>query len=164
MQKNRCPFFFLDGLFTSLVTLSLSDPSRSSSPPISTSCEPTDCVDLCELSLLNAPLRLGGLLSSRDGVNGEDGSGRWPARPPKLLRVGVFAEGSSTRESSEVCDSGKNLLFGRGVVGVVSSPGRPGGGSGTVRVVFTAWNADMVITIVFERCETALLSLCCRLM
>lgn len=40
--------------------------------------------------------------------------------------------------------SGKNLLFGRGVVGVVSSPARPGGGSGTVSVVvFTAWKEDM---------------------
>jgi hypothetical protein len=57
--------------------------------------------------------------------------------------VGVFADGSSARESSDCCDSAKNLLFGRGVVGVVSSPGRLGGGSGTVSVVLTAWNVDM---------------------
>lgn len=89
------------------------------------------------------PFLLGVVLSSREGVNGDDGSGRWPARPPKLLRVGVFADGSSVRGSSEGFDSEKNLEFGRGVVGVVSSPGRPGGGSGTVSVVLTAWKADM---------------------
>lgn len=128
------------------------------------SCESTDCVDLCEFSLLRAPFRLGGLLRSCDGVNGEEGSGRCPARPPKLLRVGVFAEGSSARGSSEGFDSVKNLLFGRGVVGVVSSPGRPGGGSGTVSVVFTAWNADMVMAIQSERSGVLSLLLRGRLM
>lgn len=78
------------------------------------------------------------VLSSREGVNGDEGRGRWPARPAKLLRVGVFAEGSSLRESSEGFASLKKVLFGRGVVGVLSSPGRPGGGSGTVSVVLTA--------------------------
>jgi hypothetical protein len=29
-------------------------------------------------------------------------------------------------------------------VGVVSSPARPGGGSGTVSVVLTAWKLDML--------------------
>lgn len=40
VQKNRCPFFFFEGLLVSLVTLSLSDPSLSSSSPspIRTSC------------------------------------------------------------------------------------------------------------------------------
>jgi hypothetical protein len=78
------------------------------------------------------------VLSSREGVNGDEGRGRWPASPAKLLRVGVLAEGSSVRESSEGFASLKKVLFGRGVVGVVSSPDRPGGGSGTVSVVFTA--------------------------
>lgn len=72
-------------------------------------------------------------------MKGDDGKGRWPARPAaKLLRVGVFADASSARTSSAAFDSGKKRLFGRGVVGVASSPGRPGSGSGTVRVVLTA--------------------------
>lgn len=137
MQKKRWPFFFFEGLVASLVTLSLSEPP-SSSPPISTSPESTDCVDRCEFSLLKTPFWLGVLLISRDGVNGDEGRGRWPARPPKLLRVGVFADGSSGRTSSKGFASVKNLEFGRGVVGVVSSPWRPGGGSGTVSVVLTA--------------------------
>ena len=150
VQKKRCPFFFLDGLFVSLVTLSLSDPSLSSSSPspsaISMSCcEATDCVDLCESPLLSSLLVEGVSLGSRFGVKGELGSGRWPARPAaKLLRVGVFADGSSARTSSPPLDSGKNLLFGRGVVGVVSSPARADCGSGTVSVVLTAWNVDMM--------------------
>jgi len=141
VQKNRCPFFFFELIFASLLTLSSSDTSTPSSspPPISTSCEPTDCDDLCELSLIR---RLGGVLPPCDGVKGVEGSGRWAARPPKLLRVGVFADGSSARGSSD-CASAKNLLFGLGVVGVVSSPGRLGGGSGTASVVFTAWKVDM---------------------
>jgi hypothetical protein len=82
-------------------------------------------------------------LVSRAG-KGEEGSGRWPARPAaKLLRVGVFTDGSSAWISSPPLDSGKNRLFGRGVVGVVSSPARPAG-SGTFRVVLTAWKVDMV--------------------
>lgn len=94
------------------------------------------------------------MLSSREGVNGEVGSGRWPASPPKLLRVGVFADGSSARTSSgaEAFDSVKNLLFGRGVVGVVSSPARPGGGSGTISVVLTAWKVDMAWTVEMRSC------------
>lgn len=148
VQKNRWPFFFFEGLFVSLVTLSLSDPSLSSSSPspISTSrCDATDCVDLCELPRLSSLLVEGVSLSSREGVNGEEGSGRCPASPAKLLRVGVFTKGSSARTSSTAFVSGKNLLFGRGVVGVVSSPPRPDGGSGTVKVVLTAWNEDMVV-------------------
>lgn len=78
------------------------------------------------------------VLSSREGVNGDEGSGRWPARPAKLLRVGVFAAGSSARGSSAGFASLKKVLFGRGVVGVVSSPRRPAGGSGTESVVLTA--------------------------
>ena len=61
-----------------------------------------------------------------------------------MLRVGVLADGSSVRISSAAFDSAKNLLFGRGVVGVVSSPGRPCGGSGTDNVVLTAWKEDML--------------------
>lgn len=148
VQKNRCPFFFFEGLFVSLVTLSLSDPSLSSSSPspICTSCwDAIDCVDRCESSLLMSLLFEGVSLSSREGVKGDDGSGRWPARPTaKLLRVGVFAEGSSVRTSSAAFGSVKKRLFGRGVVGVASSPGRPGNGSGTVSVVLTAWNVDMM--------------------
>jgi hypothetical protein len=84
------------------------------------------------------------LLVSLEGVKGDPGSGRWPASaPPKLLRVGVFAEESSVRESSAGRDSEKKVAFGRGVVGVVSSPDRDDGGSGTARVVLTAWNADI---------------------
>lgn len=132
----------------SLVTLSLSDPSLSSSSPspISTSrVDATDWVDLCEFPLLSSLFVEGVSLSSRVGVKGEEGSGRCPASPvAKLLRVGVFTEGSSERTSSPPLDSGKNLLFGRGVVGVVSSPARAGGGSGTVRVVLTAWKLDML--------------------
>lgn len=100
-------------------------------------------MDLCELPRLSSLLVEGVSLSSREGVKGEEGSGRWPARPAKLLRVGVLTDGSSARTSSTPLDSGKNLELGRGVVGVVSSPPRPDGGSGTVRVVLTAWNADM---------------------
>jgi hypothetical protein len=146
VQKKRCPFFFFDGLPVSLVTLSLSEPSLSSSSPspISMSrCEAMDCVDLCEPPLLSSLLVEGVSLVSRAG-KGEEGSGRWPARPAaKLLRVGVFTDGSSAWISSPPLDSGKNRLFGRGVVGVVSSPARPAG-SGTVRVVLTAWKVDMV--------------------
>lgn len=147
MQKKRCPFFFLDGLFVSLVTLSLSDASFSSSSPspISTSrCEATDWVDLCEFPRLSSLLFEGVSLRSREGVKGEEGSGFWPAKPAKLLRVGVLTEGSSVLTSSTPLVSGKNLLFGRGVVGVVSSPPRADGGSGTLSVVLTAWNADML--------------------
>lgn len=143
MQKKRCPFFFLDGRFESLVTLSLSDPSLSSSPsPICTS-----CVAFCASSLLCSLLfeADGVSLNSRAGVKGDDGSGRWPASPANVLRVGVFAAGSSARTSSAGFGSAKNRLFGRGVVGVVSSPGRACGGSGTGRVVvLTAWKLDMV--------------------
>lgn len=58
--------------------------------------------------------------------------------------MGVLADGSSARISSLTLDSVKNLLLGRGVVGVVSSIWRPGGASGTVSVVLTAWKVDMV--------------------
>ena len=142
VQKKRWPFFFLEGRFESLLTLSLSDPSFSSSSPspICTSCE---CDDLCESSLLCS------LLLEAEGVSlssraGDDGSGRWPASPAKVLRVGVLADGSSARISSLALGSVKKLLLGRGVVGVVSSIWRPGGGSGTVSVVLTAWKVDMV--------------------
>jgi hypothetical protein len=148
VQKKRWPFFFLEGLFVSLVTLSLSEPSLSSSSPsaMSTSCcEATDCVDLWELRRLSSLLFEGVSLSSREGVNGDEGSGRWLAMPPKLLRVGVFTDGSSAaRTSSTAFGSGKKRLLGRGVVGVVSSPPRPVGGSGTVKVVLTAWNVVML--------------------
>jgi hypothetical protein len=102
-------------------------------------------MDLCEFSLFISPSWLVVLLVSLEGVKGEEGRGRWPpSPPPKLLRVGVFAEGSSARGSSTGWGSDlKKPEFGRGVVGVVSSPDRAGGGSGTVRVVFTAWKADM---------------------
>jgi hypothetical protein len=136
VQKKRCPFFFLDGRFESLVTLSLSEPSLSSSPsPICTS-----WVGFCASSLLcSLLLEADGVsLNSRPGVKGDEGSGRWPASPANVLRVGVLADGSSARVSSAGFDSAKNLLFGRGVVGVVSSPGRPCGGSGTGKVVLTA--------------------------
>ena len=101
MQKNRCPFFFFEGRVESLFTLSLSEMSRpSSSSPISISCESTDWVDLCEFSLLNTPFWPGVLATSREGVKGVVGRGRCPEMPMKLLRVGVFAEGSSARGSS----------------------------------------------------------------
>lgn len=148
MQKNRWPFFFLDGRFESLVTLSLSEASFSSSPsPMCTSCaDAVDCVGLCDPSLLRSLLLEadGVSLTSRPGVKGEVGSGRWPASPAaKVLRVGVLAEDSSARISSAAFDSAKNLLVGRGVVGVVSSPGRAWGGSGTGKAVLTAWKLDM---------------------
>lgn len=143
MQKKRCPFFFLDGRFESLVALSLSEPSLSSSP--SPMC--TSWVDLCASSLLcSLLLEADGVsLSSRAGTKGEVGSGRWAASPPvKVLRVGVLAEGSSARTSSTGFGSTKKVLLGRGVVGVVSSPGRACGGSGTGNVVLTAWKVDML--------------------
>jgi hypothetical protein len=74
VQKKRCPFFFLEGRFESLVALSLSEPSLSSSPsPICTS-----CVDLCASSLLcSLLLEADGVsLSSRAGTKGDVGSGR----------------------------------------------------------------------------------------
>jgi len=83
------------------------------------------------------------LLSCEGGVNGAFGNGRWPTIPWKLSRVGVFADGSSALTSALCCSLGKNLM-GRGVVGVVSSPSRPGGGSETVKVVLTARNPDIV--------------------
>lgn len=148
VQKNRCPFFFFDGRFASLEALSLSDSSLSSwSPsPMCTSClAATDWVDGCDVCLLRSLLFDGVSLSSREGTNGELGSGRWAARPAaKLLRVGVLADASSTRASSAPLDAAKNLLLGRGVVGVVSSPARAGRASGTVSVVLTAWKVDMV--------------------
>lgn len=144
VQKKRWPFFFFEADFESPFTLSSSEPSRpsSSAPPISTSCEPPDLEEICESSRTKGCLAAV-VVSSRAGVKGEVGRGRWPARPPKLLRVGVFAEGSSARASSAGLLSVKKLLFGRGVVGVVSSPGRPRGGSGTARAVLTAWKVAM---------------------
>lgn len=77
-------------------------------------------------------------------MKGEDGKGLWPAIPMKLLRVGVLSEGSSAVVGSPLFASFWNLASGRGVVGVVSSPERPGGGSGTLKVVLTAWKLDML--------------------
>ena len=147
MQKKRWPFFFFDADFESPFTLSSSEPSRpsSSAPPISTSCDSADWDERCESSRARG-CREGVAVSSRAGVSGEVGRGRWPARPPKLLRVGVFAEGSSVRASSAGLLSLKKVLFGRGVVGVVSSPGRPGRGSGTGSAVLTALKTDMPCT------------------
>ena len=51
--------------------------------------------------------------------------------------------------SSPFLESFWNRASGRGVLGVVSSPERPGGGSGTARVVLTAWKLDML-----GRCST----------
>lgn len=81
VQKKRCPFFFLDGRFESLVTLSLSEPSLSSSSPspICTSwADAIECADLCDSSLLCSLLfeAEGVSLNSRPGVNGDEGSGR----------------------------------------------------------------------------------------
>ena len=160
MQKKRWPFFYFEADFASPLTLSSSEPSlpSSSAPPISTSWEPVDCEERCESSRVRGCL-LGGVLSSREGVKGDEGRGRWPARPAKLLRVGVFAAGSSARGSSEGFGALKKELLGRGVVGVVSSPGRAGGGSGTVRVVLTAWKVAMAKTVsVRGRCWDAALS------
>lgn len=47
---------------------------------------------------------------------GDAGRGRWLAKVPKLARVGVVA---SSRGIEEVCVLG--AVFGRGVVGAVSS-------------------------------------------
>jgi hypothetical protein len=90
-----------------------------------TSCP--EAIDLCESSLLCSLLleAEGVSLSSRAGVKGDEGSGLCPTSPANVLRVGVLADGSSARISSVAFDSAKNLLLGRGVVGVVSSPGRP---------------------------------------
>jgi hypothetical protein len=98
----------------------------------------TDCVEICDCPLLRLLLVDGVSLSSRVVSKGEDGSGLWPAIPMKLLRVGVFSEGSSVLISSPLLASFWNRASGRGVVGVVSSPERPGGGSGTLKVVLTA--------------------------
>lgn len=104
----------------------------------------TDCVEVCDCPLLRLLLVDGVSLSSRVGSKGEDGRGLWPAIPMKLLRVGVFSEGSSVLISSLPLASFWNRASGRGVVGVVSSPERPGGGSGTLKVVLTAWKLDML--------------------
>ena len=148
VQKKRCPFFFFDGLPLSLFTLSLSDPSLSSSsspsPICTSSAASADCVDVCDCPLLRLLLMEGVSLSSREGVNGDDGRGRCPVMPMKLLRVGVLREASSLRVSSPLFESLTNVVPGRGVVGVVSSPERPAGGSGTARVVLTAWKLDML--------------------
>jgi hypothetical protein len=126
----------------------LSDPSLSSSsspsPIFTSSVLSTDCDDVYDCPLLRLLLVEGVSLSSREGVKGEDGRGLWPAIPMKLLRVGVFSEGSSTVVVSPLFASFWNLASGRGVVGVVSSPERPDGGSGTLSVVLTAWKLDML--------------------
>lgn len=147
VQKKRCPFFFLDGRPLSLVTLSLSESLSSSSSPspiCTSSAVSTDCVDVYDCPLLRLLLVEGVSLSSREGVKGDEGKGRCPATPTKLLRVGVLRQASSVLTSSPLFESFVNLASGRGVVGVVSSPERPGGGSGTARVALTAWKLDML--------------------
>lgn len=104
----------------------------------------TDCVEVYDCPLLRLLLVEGVSLSSREGVKGDEGKGRCPAIPTKLLRVGVLREGSSGLTSSPIFESFRKPASGRGVVGVVSSPERPGGGSGTARVVLTAWKLDML--------------------
>jgi hypothetical protein len=79
VQKKRCPFFFFDGLPLSLVTLSLSDPSLSSSsspsPMCTSSTASTDC-DARDWPLLRLLLVEGVSLNSRVGSKGEEGRGR----------------------------------------------------------------------------------------
>src|SRR5690242_8630398 len=107
VQKNRWPFFFFEGLPFSLVALSLSEPSlsSSSSPMCTSSAVSTDCVEVCDCPLLRLLLVDGVSLSSREGSKGEDGKGRWPGIPMKLLRVGVFSEGSSALTTSTLLAS-----------------------------------------------------------
>jgi hypothetical protein len=80
VQKKRCPFFFFDGLPLSLVTLSLSDPSLSSSsspsPMCTSSTASTDCAYACDWPLLRLLLVEGVSLNSRVGSKGEEGRGR----------------------------------------------------------------------------------------
>lgn len=131
VQKNRCPFFFFDGLCESPSTLSLSEPSSSfssSSPsPISTSSDSRGvCVMKCELSLFDASLR--GLSTTLLALGASSGSGRCPSTPPKVCLVGVFADDSSSFVAAG-CGSGMGCgSEGRGVVGVctilVWSPSR----------------------------------------
>lgn len=62
---------------------------------ISISCDPVDCVEWCECSLLKAPGMDCSACLVKDGLKGEVGRGLWPLMPPKLSLVGVVVEGSS---------------------------------------------------------------------
>ena len=94
VQKNLWPFFFLDGLCESLVTLSLSDPSSSaafsSSPSaMSTSCSSVILPALCMLSRFRDPSGSCDLGCGCSGVTGSSGKARWPGTPPKSCEDGV---------------------------------------------------------------------------
>lgn len=86
---------------------------------MSTSCDPTDCAERCECSLLKTPgvdssVWLGCIVN--DDLKGEVGRGLWPLRPPKLSLVGVVVDGSSAIVVDCGCDGG--IDGARGVVGV----------------------------------------------
>lgn len=94
MQKKRWPFFFLAGRL-SLFTLSFSEAAWPSSSSITTSLLSVERVEFSELPRRRVLLRCC-FLDSWTGAEGSEGSGRWPANPPKLSRVGVFADWSSS--------------------------------------------------------------------
>lgn len=135
VQKNRCAFFFFEGLSPSLPTLSLSEPSSSfsssSASPISMSCESRGvCAVKCELSRFDASFR--GLSIIR-ALDDSSGSGLCPSTPPNECLVGVLAVGSS---SFVVADWAPWVASDcRGVVGVCTFPVWVP--SGTRRLVLT---------------------------
>lgn len=147
VQKNRCPFFFLDGLCESLVTLSLSDPSSSapssaSPSPISTSSEPPDTTDRFELPRFNDNSSLF-VRSGPCADGGSSGRGLWPRTPPKLCRVGVSGADSSAGGSISTGGWREKRAFGVGVVGVLSSPCRVRSGA-LSEVWTTSWEASAI--------------------
>lgn len=132
-------------LVPSAFKLPSSDPSSPfSEAPISISSDPLDFAEYCE----SPRCRPGFAGSSFLGVvmaagKGDAGRGLWSAKAPKLALVGVVA---SSRCIGGGCELG--AVFGRGVVGVVSSPLRPWG-SGT-RVVFTGRKVDDILSCMEE--------------
>lgn len=104
VHQNLWPFFFLDGR-PSASTLSASEPiSSSSSSSISTSCDSTDWVDLCE----SPRCAISGLtvVSGFEGcenelAKGEVGNGRWPVTPAKVALVGVLGAETSAVAAEE---------------------------------------------------------------
>ena len=129
VQKNRCPFFFFEGLPVSGSTVSPSEPPSPSpsDSPISTSCDSSDWFDICESLLFAVSSSYSS--TGREGEvkafwKGEVGSGRCPFTPAKLAVVGVVEvgpPGSSSGVCVGWCDMGGTGA--RGVVGVVASPG-----------------------------------------
>ena len=143
VQKNLWPFFFFVDLPGLPSTLSFSDPSWSpSESSISTSCDPDDWTERCELPLRKFPVPEGVSGYRWAGVNGASGRGRCPESPTKEFRVGVFGDDSSTRIAPWELFM---IVVCRGVAGGVSSPARPTAWSSEAWFVLTARNPDMSV-------------------